>query len=124
MATDPVPRGKFSSAFLLPSGRIMTIGNNPGDGSFDTRISIYSPPYSNPDIATRPVHAVRRQRQRRPVGRPVGPRQQRRRQPLRKEPGPIPTWSDGFLVSQPIDYLVAEAAFGARIFSIFGSPSD
>jgi hypothetical protein len=45
MATDPVPGGKFSWAFLLPSGRIMTIGNNPGDGSFDTRISIYSPPY-------------------------------------------------------------------------------
>jgi hypothetical protein len=45
MATDPVPRGKFSSAFLLPSGRIMTIGNNPGDGSFDPRISVYSPPY-------------------------------------------------------------------------------
>ncbi|RMI31950.1 DUF1929 domain-containing protein [Nocardia stercoris] len=45
MATDPVPRTYHSSAFLLADGRIMAVGNNPGDGSFDTRISIYSPPY-------------------------------------------------------------------------------
>ncbi len=45
MATDPVPRGYPSSAFLLPDGRVMAIGNNPGDGEFDMRISIYSPPY-------------------------------------------------------------------------------
>jgi hypothetical protein len=45
MATDPVPRTYHSSAFLLPDGRIMAIGNNPGDGSFDMRISVYSPPY-------------------------------------------------------------------------------
>jgi Domain of unknown function (DUF1929) len=45
MATDPVGRTKFSSAFLLPDGRVMSIGNNPGNGTFDTRISIYSPPY-------------------------------------------------------------------------------
>jgi hypothetical protein len=45
MATDPVPRGYHSSAFLLPDGRVMAIGNNPGDGEFDMRISIYSPPY-------------------------------------------------------------------------------
>jgi hypothetical protein len=45
LATDPVPRGYHSSAFLLPDGRVMSIGNNPGDGSFDMRISVYSPPY-------------------------------------------------------------------------------
>ena len=45
MATDPVPRTYHSSAFLLPDGRVMAIGNNPGDGSFDMRISVYSPPY-------------------------------------------------------------------------------
>jgi hypothetical protein len=45
MATDPVPRTYHSSAFLLPDGRVMSVGNNPGDGSFDMRMSIYSPPY-------------------------------------------------------------------------------
>ena len=45
MATDPVPRTYHSSAFLLPDGRVMTIGNNPGNGTFDMRISVYSPPY-------------------------------------------------------------------------------
>jgi hypothetical protein len=45
MAADPVPRTYHSSAFLLPDGRVMAVGNNPGDGSFDSRISIYSPPY-------------------------------------------------------------------------------
>ena len=45
MATDPVPRTYHSSAFLLPDGRVMSVGNNPGDGSFDMRLSIYSPPY-------------------------------------------------------------------------------
>jgi hypothetical protein len=45
MATDPVPRIKFSSAFLLPDGRVMAIGDYAGDGSFDPRISIYSPSY-------------------------------------------------------------------------------
>ena len=45
MAADPVPRGYHSSAFLLPDGRVMAIGNNPGNGSFDMRISVYSPPY-------------------------------------------------------------------------------
>lgn len=46
MATDPVDRGYHSVATLLPDGRVLTAGNNPGDGSFDNRISLYSPPYS------------------------------------------------------------------------------
>ena len=45
MATDPVPRTYHSSAVLLPDGRVMTVGSNPGDGSFDQRVSFYSPPY-------------------------------------------------------------------------------
>jgi Galactose oxidase-like, Early set domain len=56
MATDPVPRTYHSSAFLLPDGRVMAVGDNPGNGSFDTRISIYSPPYlfkgARPQIQT------------------------------------------------------------------------
>jgi hypothetical protein len=30
---------------LLPDGRILSVGNNPGDGSFNMQISVYSPPY-------------------------------------------------------------------------------
>ncbi|MFC1443012.1 galactose oxidase-like domain-containing protein [Streptacidiphilus sp. N1-10] len=45
VAADQVPRTYHSSAFLLPDGRVMAIGNNPGDGSFDMRVSVYSPPY-------------------------------------------------------------------------------
>jgi hypothetical protein len=45
MAVDPVPRTYHSSAFLLPDGRVMAVGDNPGNGSFDMRISVYSPPY-------------------------------------------------------------------------------
>jgi hypothetical protein len=56
MAVDPVARGYHSSAFLLPDGRVMAVGNNPGDGSFDMRVSVYSPPYlfngARPQILT------------------------------------------------------------------------
>jgi hypothetical protein len=45
MASDPVPRTYHSSAMLLPDGRVFAIGNNPGDGSFDLRISVFTPPY-------------------------------------------------------------------------------
>ena len=45
MAVDPVPRGYHSSAFLLPDGRVMAVGDNPGNGTFEMRISVYSPPY-------------------------------------------------------------------------------
>jgi hypothetical protein len=59
MATDPVPRTYHSSAFLLPDGRVMSVGDNPGNGSFDKRISIYSPPYifngARPQILTAPA---------------------------------------------------------------------
>jgi Domain of unknown function (DUF1929) len=45
MAVDPEPRTYHSQSFLLPDGRIISIGNNPGDGSFNMSISVYSPPY-------------------------------------------------------------------------------
>lgn len=59
LATDPVPRTYHSSAFLLPDGRVMAVGDNPGNGTFDKRISIYSPPYifngARPQILTAPT---------------------------------------------------------------------
>jgi hypothetical protein len=45
MATDPVQHTYHSSAFLLPDGRVMEVGNNPASGGFDMHISVYSPPY-------------------------------------------------------------------------------
>ena len=45
VAADPVPRNYHSSAFLLPDGRVTAFGYNPGDGSFELRISVYEPPY-------------------------------------------------------------------------------
>ncbi|RFU86971.1 DUF1929 domain-containing protein [Streptomyces triticagri] len=45
VSTDPEERGYHSSAFLLPDGRVMTNGDNPGDGSWNHDVSVYSPPY-------------------------------------------------------------------------------
>ncbi|WP_343997681.1 galactose oxidase-like domain-containing protein [Streptomyces thermocarboxydovorans] len=45
VAVDPEARGYHSSAFLLPDGRVMATGDNPGDGSWNHDVSIYSPPY-------------------------------------------------------------------------------
>jgi hypothetical protein len=45
LATDPIPRTYHSSAFLLPDGRVMAVGDNPGNGTFDDHVSIYTPPY-------------------------------------------------------------------------------
>ncbi|WP_156723445.1 glyoxal oxidase [Streptomyces apocyni] len=42
---DPEPRGYHSSAFLLPDGRVMTNGDNPGNGSWNHNVSVYTPPY-------------------------------------------------------------------------------
>ncbi len=42
---DPVERQYHSESFLIPDGRVVSVGSNPGDGSFDMRISVYSPPY-------------------------------------------------------------------------------
>ncbi len=45
VAVDPEARGYHSSAFLLPDGRVMTTGDNPGNGSWNHDVSIYTPPY-------------------------------------------------------------------------------
>jgi hypothetical protein len=45
MAVDPVARTYHSSSFLLPDGRVMSVGDNPGDGTFSMQMSVYSPPY-------------------------------------------------------------------------------
>ncbi|WP_344467831.1 galactose oxidase early set domain-containing protein [Kitasatospora kazusensis] len=45
MATDPIPRSYHSASFLLPDGRVMSVGDNPGDGSFNMHVSVYTPPY-------------------------------------------------------------------------------
>jgi hypothetical protein len=42
---DPVGRGYHNEALLLPDGRVLSVGGNPGDGSFEMRVSIYSPGY-------------------------------------------------------------------------------
>lgn len=45
VAADPVGRNYHATATLLPDGRVVVLGSNPADNSFETRISIYSPPY-------------------------------------------------------------------------------
>ncbi|QXE34990.1 DUF1929 domain-containing protein [Streptomyces sp. GMY02] len=45
VAADPEARGYHSSAFLLPDGRVMTTGDNPGNGTWNHQVSLYTPPY-------------------------------------------------------------------------------
>ncbi|MFJ2175507.1 galactose oxidase-like domain-containing protein [Streptomyces sp. NPDC087851] len=45
VAADPETRGYHSSAFLLPDGRVMTTGDNPGNGTWNHQVSLYTPPY-------------------------------------------------------------------------------
>ncbi|MFE3827153.1 galactose oxidase-like domain-containing protein [Streptomyces sp. NPDC059092] len=45
VAVDPEARGYHSSAFLLPDGRVMTTGDNPGNGTWNHQVSLYTPPY-------------------------------------------------------------------------------
>jgi hypothetical protein len=56
VATDPEARGYHSSAFLLPDGRVMATGDNPGNGSWNHNVSVYTPPYllkgERPDITS------------------------------------------------------------------------
>ena len=42
---DPVGRLYHSGAFTMPDGRVVQIGGNPMDNSFELRISVYSPGY-------------------------------------------------------------------------------
>jgi hypothetical protein len=56
---DPIGRNYHSTAVLLPDGRVAVLGSNPGDGSFELRISIYNPGYLyrtvRPEITNAPV---------------------------------------------------------------------
>ncbi len=52
LPADPADRMYHSEAFLLPDGRVATIGNNPATGDFDLGISIYSPWYMSRDRPT------------------------------------------------------------------------
>ncbi|GGZ94129.1 galactose oxidase-like domain-containing protein [Streptomyces echinoruber] len=45
VAADPEARGYHSSSFLLPDGRVMSTGDNPGNGTWNHHVSIYTPPY-------------------------------------------------------------------------------
>lgn len=45
VAADPEARGYHSSAFLLPDGRVMATGDNPGNGTWNHNVSVYTPPY-------------------------------------------------------------------------------
>jgi Domain of unknown function (DUF1929) len=45
VAADPIGRNYHSTAVLLPDGRVAVLGSNPGDGSYELRISTYEPPY-------------------------------------------------------------------------------
>ncbi|MBV2356485.1 DUF1929 domain-containing protein [Streptomyces sp. J2-1] len=45
VAADPQSRGYHSSAFLLPDGRVMATGDNPGNGTWNHNVSVYTPPY-------------------------------------------------------------------------------
>ena len=60
VAADPVSRTYHNTALLLPDGRVLAVGSNPGnagpdgDSYFDTRISLYNPPYLYKDGGARP----------------------------------------------------------------------
>lgn len=45
VAPDPLGRNYHSSSVLLPDGRVAVFGSNPGDGSFELRVSVYEPAY-------------------------------------------------------------------------------
>jgi hypothetical protein len=50
VTADPVGRDYHSEALLLPDGRVIAMGSNPvigvnGEEGFETRISIFKPPY-------------------------------------------------------------------------------
>jgi len=58
---DPIGRSYHSSAHVLPDGRVAVLGSNPGDNSFEMRISIYEPPFlfkgTRPTVTAAPVNA-------------------------------------------------------------------
>ena len=61
VAADPIGRNYHSSAVLLPDGRVAVFGSNPGDGTYELRVSVYKPPYmfkgTRPQISGVPPQA-------------------------------------------------------------------
>jgi len=62
VAADPIGRNYHSTAVLLPDGRVAVFGSNPGDGSYELRISIYQPNYlfrtARPQVTNVPATAT------------------------------------------------------------------
>jgi hypothetical protein len=62
VAADPIGRGYHSSTVLLPDGRVVALGGNPADNTFEMRISIYEPGYmfkgARPTVGTVPATAT------------------------------------------------------------------
>jgi hypothetical protein len=56
---DPEGRDYHSTAILIPDGRVVVMGSNPIDNSWNYKITIYSPPYlfkgTRPTITTAPT---------------------------------------------------------------------
>jgi hypothetical protein len=59
MAADPIGRNYHSSALLLSNGKVAVFGSNPGDNSFELRISVYEPTYlfksARPELSNVPA---------------------------------------------------------------------
>lgn len=59
---DPIGRNYHASSLLLPDGRVVVLGSNPVDGSFELRVSIYEPPYlfqgTRPTVTAAPAAAT------------------------------------------------------------------
>lgn len=49
---EPQDRGYHTSAFLIPDGRVVVIGGNPADNTFNLKISVFTPTYA---AGARPV---------------------------------------------------------------------
>lgn len=76
VAADPIGRNYHSSAVLLPDGRVAVIGSNPGNGTFEMRISMYQPNYffktARPTLTGTPATATYGQNIRFNVGTATG----------------------------------------------------
>ncbi len=62
VAADPVGRNYHSTAVLLPDGRVAVFGSNPGDGTFEMKVSLYQPSYlfktARPTLSAAPAQVT------------------------------------------------------------------